>query len=378
MRVAGLPPDAQSLIVVAQSARALASSARRAGYAPLAIDLFGDEDTRALSRATIALDSGLSDGLCSAALIDAVRALVRLHHPIGAVYGSGFEHRPEGIAALARELRVYGVDAVALSQAKDPAAVVRACARRHAAHPQVAFAQPENVDGWLAKRRGGSGGGHVRIAEREIATAPGDYYQRRVEGRSVSALFVGDGARATIVGLSEQWASPSSRAPFRYGGAAGPIDFDPDRRKEIEIAVDGMTQEFGLVGLASADFVVSDEVAWLIEVNPRPGATLDIFDCEDDPLLVRHIEACDGRLGTPAARTASKAAEVVYAWRAVACPPRTEWPDWVADRPPARTRFAADDPICTVLATAPDAGAARRLVADRRQEITTMIEGWTT
>ena len=377
MRGAGLPPDAPGLIVVAQSARALASSARRAGYAPLAIDLFGDDDTRALSRATVTLDGGLSDGLGHAALIDAVRALLRLHDPIGAVYGSGFEHQPEGIAAVARAVRVYGLSAVALSQVKDPIALAAACARSRVAHPQVALSQPEIRDGWLVKRRGGAGGGHVRLAERERAAAPDAYFQRRVDGRSVSALFVGDGARAAIVGLSEQWASPSARAPYRYGGAAGPIAVDPDRRKEIEIAVAAMTQEFGLVGLASADFIVSDEVAWLIEVNPRPGATLDIFDCDEDPLLARHLEAFDRRLAAPAARTAAKAAEVVYARRAGACPARTEWPDWVADRPPSQTRFAADDPICTVLATAADAAAARRLVADRAQQITTLVEEWT-
>ena len=55
-------PDAPSLIVVAQSARSLASSAKRAGFAPLAIDVFGDDDTRAISLATLTLDGGLSHG----------------------------------------------------------------------------------------------------------------------------------------------------------------------------------------------------------------------------------------------------------------------------------------------------------------------------
>ncbi len=371
-------PDAPSLIVVAQSARSLASSAKRAGFAPLAIDVFGDDDTRAISLATLTLDGGLSHGLRGVALIDAVRTFVRLHDVIGAVYGSGFEHQPSLIAALGREVRVYGASADALSRAKDPVAVAQACARSHVAHPEIRFEQPMDCDGWLMKTRGGAGGGHVRIAGRETAMAPGDYFQRRVDGRSVSALFIGDGARVEIVGLSQQWTSPLSYAPFRYGGSVGPIDISPDRREEIETAVAGVTRAFGVVGLASADFVVSDDVAWFIEVNPRPGATLDIFDRDEDPLLGRHIEASEGRMTTPVARTAARAAEVVYARSELACPSRTAWPEWVADRPAGGTKIAAGDPICTVFATAPDAEAAKRRVADRAREISAMIEGWTT
>ncbi len=367
-------PDAAALIVVAQSARALASAAKRAGYAPLAIDLFGDDDTRAISRATIALEGGLSRGLRRPALIDAMRSLVRRYDAIGLVYGAGFEHQPELIAALAREVRVYGANADSLSRAKDPVAIALACAGAQVAHPQVEFEPPIDCDGWLKKLRGGAGGAHVRLASGETAT-PGCYFQRRVDGRSVSALFLGDGARANIVGLSEQWTSPCSRAPFRYGGSVGPIDIDPDRREEIESAVAGITRSFGVVGLASADFIVADDVVWFIEVNPRPGATLDLFDRDEDPLLARHVEACEGRMTAPAIRIGCRAAEIVYARDDIACPLRREWPDWVADRPAGGTKIAAGEPLCTVFATAADAASARRLVAARAQEIGAVVEG---
>jgi predicted ATP-grasp superfamily ATP-dependent carboligase len=370
-------PDAPSLIVVAQSARALATSAKRAGYVPLAVDLFGDDDTRAISRATIVLEGGLSRGLRRPALIDGLRSFVRDYGPTGLVYGAGLEHQPALVAELAREVRVYGANMGALSRAKEPVAVALACAQARIAHPQIEFERPVDCNGWLKKLRGGAGGGHVRIASEETAT-PGYYFQRRVDGRSVSALFLGDGARANIVGLSEQWTSPCSRAPFRYGGAVGPIEVGPDRREEIESAVAGVTRAFGLVGLASADFIVADDVAWFIEANPRPGATLDLFDRDEDPLLARHIEACEGRMATPAARTGGRAAEIVYATSDIACPPWAEWPDWVADRPTSGTHIAHGEPICTVFAAAPDAEAARRLVAARAQDISVIVEGWTT
>ncbi|MDB5557347.1 MAG: hypothetical protein JWQ36_281, partial [Enterovirga sp.] len=40
---------ADAILILAQSGRALAAAARRAGLRPYVADLFGDEDTRALA-----------------------------------------------------------------------------------------------------------------------------------------------------------------------------------------------------------------------------------------------------------------------------------------------------------------------------------------
>ena len=52
-----------AIIVVGYSARALAASAAHAGFAPLAIDVFGDGDMREMSFASVKLDGGLAEGL---------------------------------------------------------------------------------------------------------------------------------------------------------------------------------------------------------------------------------------------------------------------------------------------------------------------------
>ena len=52
-----------------------------------------------------------------------------------------------------------------------------------------------------------------------------------------------------------------------------------------------VAQCFDLKGLGSADFLVNGEDFHLLEINPRPGATLDIFDSEAEPLLRIHLEA---------------------------------------------------------------------------------------
>ena len=52
----------------------------------------------------------------------------------------------------------------------------------------------------------------------------------------------------------------------------------------------------GLTGLCSADFIRNRDGYHLIEINPRPGATLDIFDCFEVPLMEAHIRARAARI----------------------------------------------------------------------------------
>ena len=56
-----------------------------------------------MSSASVKLDGGLSDGLTLDKVTGAVEMLISAYHPIGLVYGSGFEHQPETIAPLARQ-----------------------------------------------------------------------------------------------------------------------------------------------------------------------------------------------------------------------------------------------------------------------------------
>jgi len=109
-----------------------------------------------------------------------------------------------------------------------------------------------------------------------------------------------------------------------------------------------------------------------LEINPRPGATLDIFSDAEPPLLALHVQACRGRLPdsvTPS--DGAHAAAVVYATRLCILPEGFPWPDWAADRQPPGLPVPANGPLCTVQARANDAAAARHLVERR---IATMLE----
>ncbi len=361
--------DRPAIIVVGYSARALASSAKRAGFAPLSIDVFGDDDTRKFSVAAIKLEGGLSDGLTPDKLSAAVKILTDAYSPIGLVYGSGFEHQPQTIAGLARILRIFGNAAETVERAKDPQGLADLCESNGIAHPPILFAPPDEPEGWLVKRRGGAGGAHINAAMATYIASDDCYFQRCVSGRTISALFAANGAGARIIGLSLQWVSPTAASPFRYGGAAGPVEVGAVPAEEIACAVARITSALRLVGLNSADFVVSADAAWLIEINPRPGATLDVFEPDDGSLLAVHVAGCEGHLPPPATYSACKAAEIAYAPCDLVSGADWRWPEWTVDRPSPGVTVAAGDPLCTALASGATVDLARARVRCRAQEI---------
>ncbi len=369
----GLVTDRPAIIVVAYSARALASAANRAGFAPLSIDVFGDDDTREMSSASVKLDGGLSDGLTLDKVSGVVETLISAHHPIGLVYGSGFEHQPETIAAIARRTRIFGNEGHTLTRAKDPLALARLCAANGVLHPPIAFAPPDEPELWLMKRRGGAGGAHIAAAAAASRTLPDCYFQRRVAGMSISALFLASEKKAEIIGLSMQWTAPTPASPFRYGGAAGPVDVSPVQAGEIARAIASIASELDLVGLNSADFLISADAVWLVEVNPRPGATLDVFDSNEGALFANHVAACEGPLIPTSPSLAINAAEIVYAPCDIVLREERNWPNWMVDRPSPGTRIATGDPLCTTLASGATVDLARICANERARKIIALV-----
>jgi predicted ATP-grasp superfamily ATP-dependent carboligase len=185
----------------------------------------------------------------------------------------------------------------------------------------------------------------------------------------VSALVLADGHRATVLGFSTQWPMPVQHKPFRYGGAVTPAAISSEIGLALAEAVRRIVQHVPLVGLNSVDFLVADDEFSLLEINPRPGATLDLFEPPQGSLFRLHVEACGGVLPELVPRTRARASAIVYAERDIPSVAALDWPAWTADRPCAGTSVKADEPLCTVMAGAATADAARRLVAQRADAI---------
>jgi len=367
--------EAEPVLIAAMSGRALAASARRAGYRPLVADCFGDEDTLALAHAHRRLTLDFHRGIDRDELVDALDDLATTSGPAAVVCGTGFEDRPEVLAIMAERWTLLGNSAATVMSAKDPTRFAALCREQGIRHPPTRADVPADPDGWLAKRRGGAGGAHVRTADAAATSTNGLYYQQRVAGAAVSALVLANGRSAVILGFSTQWTSPTARQPFRYGGAVRPAALGRETADALADSVARLVRAIPIVGLNSVDFLVEGDRHWLLELNPRPGATLDIFEPTQGSLFGLHVEACAGALPDRAPDLKDAMAQsIVYAHRDIPALPVLDWPDWTADRQRAASSVGAGQPLCTVLAAAPTDRDARELIEQRIAAIRTHVD----
>jgi uncharacterized protein len=368
--------DRGEVLIAAMSGRALAASARRSGYAPLVADFFGDQDTLAVADAHVRLVGDLRDGIDENVLLDALEQLSERRRPVGFVYGTGFEDRTQLLQRVDRRWRLFGNSAETVAKVKDPDILASMCANFGIAFPQISRLPPSSATDWLAKRKGGAGGSHVKSAHQSTCGHGETYYQRKVSGAPISVLFLADGKQVSVLGYSTQWALPKPDQPYRYGGAVQPAALVSGVMDALAAVVQKLGAALGLVGLNSADFLVDGEDYWLLEINPRPGATIDIFEQPEAPLFARHVAACRGTLIETADESESaKAAAIVYAEHNVAAVPPLDWPDWTADRPLPRSMIKAGEPLCTVHARSSTAARARALAEQRRQMVLAWMGG---
>ena len=183
--------------------------------------------------------------------------------------------------------------------------------------------------------------------------------------------MLADGKAAVLLGFSTQWSSPSPSNPFRYGGAARPAPLALELADALTAVVQRLAAVTGLIGLNSFDFLIDGGKFHLLEINPRPGATIDIFESPGRAsLFALHVDACRGRLpDRPPVLDGAAASTVVYTPTDIPQIPSFDWPDWSADRPIAGSFISAQSPLCTVLASVATAAQAQELVQQRAQAI---------
>lgn len=366
-------PRPERVLICAISGRALAQSARAAGFLPLVLDRFGDDDTRAAAVECATVAAGAEAPFSATSLLDAAASMAP--PPILLAYGSGFDGSPGMLARLAEGRELLGMAPAEIGRVKDPWDFAAACARLGIPHPQISAEPPADPRGWLVKRQGGAGGSHVREAARAKRPGPGDYFQRRVAGSAVSAALLGDGRRCLVLAWSEQWQRPRGRG--HYAGALFPAELAAPVERSLRDAAIAIGEAYGVRGLCSADFLVGEDGRFhLLEVNPRPGAALEAAELHlGMPLFGLHVAAARGRLpeSLPAPRPGVAATEIVWADRDLTMPERFAWPDWAGDRTPAGVVLRRDDPTASVRAQAAEVPAARAMLADRQAALLCML-----
>lgn len=320
-------------------------------------------------------------GFQAHALLAALHAL-DLSGFIGFVYGSGFEAQPALLHEISMLLTLIGNRAEVVAEVKSPASFFAALQKHHIQHPALCDKPLSDASNMLLKMVGGCGGAHIQHAD--FATHHLDdksYLQQKIEGDSVSLLFIANGHAIEVIGYNLQWTSPANYAPYRYGGAAGHAELSSSVKAQLRYAAEKLTQAFGLRGLNSLDAIVKNdtngEQVYVLEINPRLSASLDLYIHATHNLFEQHVQACLGQvLVEQAAISLSKAHAVVYTNVDIALNRNFSWPVWAKDCPVTThtVKISADSPVCSVTAMAENANAAKQLVQARAEQMQQLLK----
>lgn len=373
------------LLLLGQSCRAAAQAAQRSGFQVAIADMFGDSDALALAEDWRLLDAD-DAGLPSSA--SAIKAVEDLATPGDRVLLlSGFESRPGLIAALdavatSRGAMLLGNDDATVAAVKDPANLFPALAYLGIPYPSTRTEPPPDQSGWLSKQIGGAGGGHLRIVEENDASSKTfgpRYWQKQCLGAPASVQLLANGDDAIILGFCEQWTDPTQDEPFRFGGVAL-WQTPPAWANAAQKYALALSKHFHLKGLISVDLLVAadksgtDDSVVVIEVNPRPGQSLDLFH-HIPQLMAWHCAACEGVL--PDAPTPSTpdvcAVAILYAPIDGIVADGFDWPAQAADIPSAGRRVAAGQPFISIVAHGPTIGAAKQAAQSHQLQALTAI-----
>lgn len=376
-----------AVLIAAFSGRSLAQSARRAGFRPLVVDAFGDLDTRTAAEGIRVIDGAMQTGFRTKPVVAALSELSRQAgtQPVGLVLGSGFEDKPRLVSALASRFRLLGSDAETLAACKEPTRFFAALDQLDIAHPETQVSPPADATGWISKRVGGSGGRHIRNCSGKHRVRPRRYFQKKLNGTrySIGALLPAhrplEGEISTF-SVTKQWTAPAHQLPYRFGGCVSMPEIDPKLFKKLVSLSSRLAEALRLVGMASFDFIVDGMTPYLLEVNPRPGASLDVLDDDGGHLFKSHLAAWNGtslpsRSNRP---TLPKALAILHADRSAVTLGDFPWPDWSADRGAPGTFVPQDAPLASVFAEAQTADAAEALARTRLAELEDLIYGHAT
>ena len=141
-----------------------------------------------------------------------------------------------------------------------------------------------------------------------------------------------------------------------------------------------MVPVFALRGLSSLDFIHADDCSHVLEINPRPSASMQLYD---EDLLIRHIQACIGDVGRNSAAYCaagqdyhSTGYQIVYAVQDLTIPDPFEWPEWCMDLPKSGDMCRTGQPICSIIAHQNESQPVSEQLMAKQQLIINKLEGF--
>jgi len=289
-------------------------------YTPIAVDAFGDLDTRKYAKVRH-LRKFIYD---MKELHRRIRDMaIREEYDI-AVYGGKFDEFPEMLSGF----EVAGNSAETVTKLRD--GKVEKVVGRY-------LKVPRHIQNPVIKC-----GAITKVADVAI---------ERVHGKDISYTFISDGNDWREIGFAKT-ESIIVRGAIFYRASIAPFNIEDEKRKKVESAVDKIVDIFGLKGINCIDMIDTEKDIYFLELNPRPSASLELFEkvCERS-LLDMHIK---GKIGTIKFKTNKKFGKyIVYSKNSCKIKNTRKLLkfNWIADIPYEGRNIKKGEPLFTVFAT---------------------------
>ncbi len=335
----------EPLLIIAQSGRFIAQAAKRLGLTPLVIDCYGDVDTYDCAERVVTIaDLSLNELAPALAQIKADNPTVK-----HVVYGSGFEYYPDSLAWLAQHYRLAGNSVTTFTRIYDKPNFFAVLSDLGIPFPETCFSEASLQRPGLLKPMLGQGGLGVVRAGQAQQVGQDKYWQAYQLGVCRTALFIADGKHAKVLGYNTQWCQATPEHEFLFAGIINSGgDLSVRQRRLVERWLVQLTLIFGLTGLNSVDFIQHGDELFVLEINPRLSASMQLYD---ERLLLNHIY---GRVALSyRVRFAGYSAyQLLYASQDLVIPASCNWPVECRDIPKAGVKCRQGQPICSMIAHA--------------------------
>ncbi|MDD5367797.1 MAG: ATP-grasp domain-containing protein [Anaerolineaceae bacterium] len=362
------------VLIASVSSRELAWSAVAAGYEVISLDFFGDSGFPE----GVEVYSLARDFHAAPRLQELARAVAGLEAHAGAVViGAGLENEPALLELKVKGKRWYNTIA-AVQGVRDMGQVKYALQNLPVKIPEryVPLDKlPTRGERWLVKDLRHSGG--VGVAEWDGSTSleEGQVLERYIPGELVSASFVADGKQALLLGLTRQYAGIAELNARRYAWCGNVISGERGRLWALlEQVANRLAQIFGLVGVNGVDAILQGQVPFLLEVNPRPCGSGELFERSlGVNIFELHVDGCNGKLPSSIPLPVAGVVwgkGILYADQDLEIGETGGWAqDGIVDVPRSGDHIPAGAPVCSILAQGVDAGSCWKQVLAKGKEI---------
>lgn len=187
------------LLLIGPSTRAMAYSAKRAGFEPICVDLFGDTDLQSIAAVEIIPISDYPHGL--------VERLAKYPFDIPLLYTGGIENHPSVYLALQQQRPVWGYVHPAPQSGnsiRNPLYFDIVADQSGLKRPRHAWMELPQDGHWLRKPISSAGGRGI-VQWKPDSDLPDEHYlEEFLDGPSLAAVYVRQGDKVHCLGVTQQ------------------------------------------------------------------------------------------------------------------------------------------------------------------------------